>query len=235
MAEPVRLEIEGSTAVVSLDSPPLNIFDLEMRDGLIEAFAAVAQLDDVTAMILRADGKHFSAGADLSEFGSAESIFEGRRIRWDRDPWGPLWDLPMPTIASLHGVAVGSGLEMALLCDIRVAGPTTQTGLPETKLGMLPAAGGTQSLTKAIGPHRAVPVVALAETLSAEDAYGQGILSELTPDPDVRASEIAEKIASFDPGAVRAIKRALRGAVETPLTVGLALERRLAARVAGCL
>ncbi len=233
MSETVRLEIEDGAAVVTLNAPPLNIFDLAMRDGLIEAFAAVGEIADVAAMILRADGKHFSAGADLSEFGTADSIFEGRRIRWDRDPWGLLWELPIPTIASLHGVAVGSGLEMALLCDIRVAGPTTKTGLPETKLGMLPAAGGTQSLTKAVGPAEAVPVVALAETLSADEALAAGLVSELADDPDARARAMAERFASYDPAALRATKRAVRAGIDGPMHVGLALERRLAERVAG--
>ncbi len=228
MADPVRLELVDGAAVVTLDAPPLNIFDLAMRDGLIEAFGAVGELDDVAAMILRADGDHFSAGADLSEFGSAESIFEARRIRWDRDPWGLLWDLPVPTVAALHGVALGSGLEMALLCDIRIAGPTTRTGLPETKLAMLPAAGGTQSLTKAVGPHPAVPIVALAETMTADEALGFGIVSFTADDPDRRAFELAARFAGFDRAALVATKRALRGAADLPLHQGLALERRLA-------
>lgn len=232
MAESVRLDLHATTAVVSLDAPPLNIFDLEMRDGLIEAFDAVAEIPGLTAMILRADGAHFSAGADLSEFGSAPSIHEARRIRWDRDPWSGLWDLPMPTIAVLHGVAVGSGLEMALLCDIRIAGPTTSTGLPETKLGMLPAAGGTQSLTKTVGPHGAVPIVALAETMSAGEARDAGVVSELADDPEQRALDLADRLASVDREAVAALKRALRAAVDLPLAAGLALERRLAERVA---
>ena len=232
MTDPVRLELLDGAAVVTLDAPPLNIFDLDMRDGLIESFGAVGELDDVAAMILRADGDHFSAGADLSEFGSAETIVEARRIRWDRDPWRLLWDLPVPTIASLHGVAVGSGLEMALLCDIRIAGPTTRTGLPETKLAMLPAAGGTQSLTKAIGPHLAVPIVALAETMTADEAFSLGIVSETVEDPDRRAFELAARFSEYDRAALVATKRALRGAADLPLDQGLALERRLAHRVA---
>lgn len=229
MSDPVRLDIDDRIAIVTLDAPPLNIFDLEMRDGLIEAFTALHQIDDLGAMILRSDGAHFSAGADLSEFGTAESIFEGRRIRWDRDPWGLLWDMPMPTIASMHGVAVGSGLEMALLCDIRVAGPTTKTGLPETKLGMLPAAGGTQSLTRTIGPGGpAVPIVALAENYSDTQAHEMGIVTELADDPDERAMEMARRLASFDSEVVKTIRRAVKSATDQPLDAGLATERRLA-------
>ncbi|MEZ5260972.1 MAG: enoyl-CoA hydratase/isomerase family protein [Acidimicrobiales bacterium] len=78
-----------------------------------------------------------SAGADLSEFGSADSVFEARRIRWDRDPRGPLWSLPQPVVVALHGYSLAAGLEMALLCDVRLAAADTVVGLPETRLGML--------------------------------------------------------------------------------------------------
>lgn len=227
VADPVHLELELPLAVVTLDAPPLNIFDLAMRDALIEALSAVRDIDEVRVMILAAAGKHFSAGADLSEFGTAPTIFEARRIRWDRDPWSLLWDLPVPTIAALHGVAVGSGLEMALLCDVRVAGPTSRLGLPETKLGMLPAAGGTQSLTRTIGPNGAVPVIALADELTADAAFDQGIVSLLADDPDAAARDLAVTLAGYEPGPLRNLKRCLRAAVDLPLDAGLAVERRL--------
>lgn len=228
MAESVQLDLRGTVAVVTLDHPPLNIFDLDMRDDLLQALLAVRDLPDATAMILAAAGDHFSAGADLSEFGSAPSIHEARRIRWDRDPWSVLWDLPVPTIAALHGVTVGSGLEMALLCDIRIAGRTTRLGLPETKLGMLPAAGGTQSLTRVVSPHEAVPIVALAETMDHREALDRGLVSVLADDADRAAEDLAAALSALDPAALRAMKRALRAAVDLPLEAGLALERRLA-------
>ena len=231
MAERVDLELQGPVARVVLNHPPLNIFDLAMRDELIGAIEAVGEIDEVRVMVLAAEGRHFSAGADLSEFGSAPSIFEARRIRWERDPWGLLWDLPVPTIAALHGVTVGSGLEMALLCDLRVAGSTTRLGLPETKLGMLPAAGGTQSLTKIVGPGEAVPFVALADEITPDRALARGVVSVLADDPDQAAMDLARQVAELEPGAVRALKRCLRAAADLPLDDGLAVERRLAAQV----
>lgn len=228
MSASVKLELVGETAVITLDSPPLNIFDLEMRDGLIEAFSAVREMTDLSAMILAAAGDHFSAGADLSEFGSADSIHEARRIRWDRDPWGLLWEMPVPTVAAIHGVAVGSGMEMAMLCDVRIGGPTTKLGLPETKLGMLPAAGGTQSLTKAVGPHAAMPIVALADTIGQQEALERHLLSIAAEDPDQSALALAVRFESYDRAALRALKRALRAAADQPLAEGLRTERRLA-------
>lgn len=227
MDEPVDLHLDGPLAVVSLNNGPLNIFDLAVRDELIGALRAVNDIDDVRAMVLRAEGRHFSAGADLSEFGSADSIFEGRRIRWDRDPWGLLWDLRVPTVAALHGAALGSGLEMSLLCDIRIAATDTTLGLPETKLGMLPAAGGTQSLCRAIGPHQALPLVALGTSFDAAEALARGVVTDVVDDADEAAIETARHLALLPPPVVSAARRALRAAGDLPLDAGLAVEKDL--------
>jgi enoyl-CoA hydratase/carnithine racemase len=226
--EPLDLTLDGPLAVVSLNAPPLNLFDVAMRDELLGALQAVNDIGDVKAMVLRAEGRHFSAGADLAEFGSAASIFEARRIRWDRDPWGLLWELRVPTVAALHGTALGSGLEMALLCDLRLAAPDTMLGLPETKLGMLPAAGGTQSLTRAIGPHPAVPIIALGTPLGAGEAAARGLVHEVVDDVDGMARRRAEQLALLDRDALGAARRALRAAADLPLDAGLAYEKRLA-------
>lgn len=233
MNEPVDLEFTGPLAIVSLNNPPLNIFNLAMRDALIEAFRAVNDVGDVRAMVLRSVGAHFSAGADLSEFGTAESIFEGRRIRWDRDPWGLLWDLRVPSIAAIDGTALGSGLEMSLLCDLRIASPRSVLGLPETKLGMLPAAGGTQSLTRAVGPSAATPLVARANSMTAAEAFDRGVIDEVADDVDAAARGRAEELSVADPDVVRACRRAIRAAGDLPLEQGLRYERLLAESLQG--
>jgi len=227
MNQPVDLAFHDEIAVVTLNSPPLNIFDVEMRDELIGAVSGVSDVPSIKAMVLRAEGKHFSAGADLSEFGSAESIFEGRRIRWDRDPWAALSDLRVPTIAALHGTTLGSGLEMALLCDIRLASPDTLVGLPETKLGMLPAAGGTQSLTKTIGTRDATPIVARANTMTATEAAARSLIHRIEQDVDSAAFAVAGRLALLDPDLLSAARRALRAAQDLPLDAGIAVENKL--------
>ncbi len=228
--DPVRLELDDDgVAVVSLHRPEkLNIYNLAMRDALIEVFTAVADDRAVRAMLLRADGRHFSAGADLSEFGTAGSVLAARRIRWDRDPWVALWHLPQPTVVALHGYALGAGLEMALLCDVRLAAPDTKVGLPETRLGMLPSAGGTQSLTRAIGRGAALPVVLGAATLDADDAARRGIVHRVVADVQVEARLVAAHLAVLPPAAVQAARRALHVAGDLPLAEGLDVERRLA-------
>jgi len=236
VSDRVHLDLgDSGIAVVVLDHPPLNVYDLEMRDALIEAVTAVRDVPDLRCLVVRAAGQHFSAGADLSEFGSAESIHEGRRIRWDRDPWIPLSELSIPTIAELHGYTVGSGLEMSLLCDLRVASDDAVVGLPETKLGMLPAAGGTQSLTRAIGPHAASPLVLTGRNLDAREALRRGVVHQVVPrselEPTVDA--LAAQLATIDPAVMGALKRALRSAYDLPLGEGLAVERRLARSALG--
>jgi enoyl-CoA hydratase/carnithine racemase len=232
VADEVRLDVVDRVATVTLHRPDkLNIFNLAMRDGLIEAVTAVRDIPGVGAMVLRADGPHFSAGADLAEFGTAEHILEARRIRWDRDPWGVLWDLPCPTIAALHGVAMGSGLEMALLCDLRFASPDTRLSLPETKLGMLPAAGGTQSLTRVLGPHAALPIIATSRTFLAPEALSLGVVHRIVDDVDGEAAKAAGLLARIGATVTSAARRALHAAGDLALPDGLEFEKRLASVV----
>ncbi|MEX2626872.1 MAG: enoyl-CoA hydratase/isomerase family protein, partial [Ilumatobacteraceae bacterium] len=175
-----RLEIDAAgVATLTLTHPPLNIYDLQMRDELIEAFTAIRDHPDVRVLVLAAAGDHFSAGADLKEFGTAEGVMDARSIRWERDPWTLLWELPQPTIAAFHGYALGAGLEMALLCDIRLAATGTTLALPESTLGMLPSAGGTQSLARVIGPGPAAPVVMLGDRFGADEASELGVVDRV--------------------------------------------------------
>lgn len=235
MAERVRLVFgHDGIATITLCHPPLNIYDLEMRDGLIEAITAVRDVPDVRCVVLAAEGKHFSAGADLSEFGSADSIFDARRIRWDRDPWLPLVNLPVPTLCALHGYTLGSGFEMSLLCDIRIAAVDAVLGFPEVKLGMLPAAGGTQSLTAAIGPVAALPLVLSGRNIDAAEAHRLGIVAEVVSnhDLDSRTAELAGQLARIDQPVADALRRCLRAANDLPLAAGLAVESRCATLLA---
>ena len=231
MSDKVSLAFsDQGVATVEISNPPLNIYDLEMRDGLIEAISAVRDNPDVRALLLRSEGQHFSAGADLTEFGSASSIFEARRIRWDRDPWLPLLALPVPTVASIKGYTMGSGLEMALLCDVRIAADNTVLGLPETKLGMLPAAGGTQSLTRIVGPHASSPLILTGRDIAASEALELWIVTELVDlaDLDGAAEQLAQKLARIDPLIAMKLRRCIAAAGDLPLSLGLDLERRLA-------
>lgn len=227
----VQFGVDGVAEVVLTRPTNLNVVNLRVRDALIEAFAAVRDFPDLGALVLRAEGAHFSAGADISEFGNAESVFEARRIRWDRDPWYLLWSLPIPKVVALHGYALGSGLEMALLCDLRIAAYGTKVGLPETKLGMLPAAGGTRSITAWVPPSKAIPFIMAGEAIDAAAARDLGLIDEVLPegvDVDDAAMAYARRLAALPRAAVRAALSASKAAHELPLREGLVAERRLA-------
>lgn len=222
---------DDGVATVTLARPDkLNVVDIATRDELIGAFTAVRDAPDARAVLVRAEGRHFSAGADLSEFGNAGSVFEARRARWDRDPWMHLWYLPQPTVVALHGYALGAGMELALLCDLRLAATDTRLGLPETTLGMLPAAAGTQSLGRLIGAPAATPHVLLGETIDADQAVRRGVVHRVIDADGLEAEAltIARQLAGLDPPVARSAKRALRVAADLPLADGLGAERRLA-------
>ena len=233
MSETIGLEVAGDgVAIVSLNRPKLNIYNLAMRDELIEAFTAVRDHPEARALLLRAEGRHFSAGADLAEFGGADSILDARRIRWERDPWVPLSTMPQPTVVALHGYALGAGLEMALLCDFRLAAPDTVVALPETGLGMLPSAGGTQSLTRVVRPAAGLPLVLTGERVDAAGAARRGIVQRVCEDVEADARAMAARLAALPPLAARAARRSIRAASDLALAAGLEEERRLADLVA---
>lgn len=209
----VILELDDGVATIRLNRPEaLNIYNLAMRDDLIEAFSAVADLSEVGAVVLAAAGRHFSAGADLAEFGTADSIFQARRIRWRRDPWGPLLRIDAPIVAALHGYALGAGFEMALMCDFRLAAPDTVVGLPETKLGMLPSAGGSQTLARIVGPAAAARLVLTADNVAAPEALATGLVHEIADPVDEAARALARRLAGVDPSVMRTARGRLRAA-----------------------
>ena len=146
----------GAVAHISLDRPQVvNAYNIQMRDDFSEALSAVQLDPEVRALLITGEGRGFCAGADLTEFGSAPSQVIARRVRWERDVWGQLVNLDKPIVAAVHGFCIGSGLEIALLCDLRTAAAGTVFALPEVQLGMIPAAGGTQTLPRVAGGSQA--------------------------------------------------------------------------------
>ncbi len=227
----VELAVDGPIATLTLSSSnPMNLFDMQMSDQLIEALGAVVDLPEIGVAVLRSAGTHFGAGADLREFGTEIAPFEARWIRRRRDPWRLLWELPVVTVAAVHGVAMGSALEIALLCDVRVCHPAARLALPETILGMLPGAGGTQSLARIVRPARALSIVALGTEISGTRALELGLVDRLADDPSAEAQGIANRFASAPASGAAAL--ALRAGVDESLETGLQTESRLASVLA---
>ena len=149
-----------------------NAYNTTMRDDLYQALSAVRDDPEVRVAVLSGEGPAFCAGADLSEFGTAPSLAVARQVRWRRDVWGLFLSVPKPMVASIHGYCLGSGVEMALLCDIRIADQDALFGLPEASLGLIPAAGGVVTLPRTVGSGTALDLLLTRRRITASEAHG---------------------------------------------------------------
>ncbi len=230
--ETVVYEKAGAVARLTLNRPRrLNAYNVAMRDELYTLLEAVRDDAEVRAVVLSGAGERaFCAGADLSEFGTAPSQAVARAVRWERDVWGLFLAIDKPIVAALHGYVIGSGVEMACLCDLRVASEDATFAMPETALGMAPAAGGSQTLPRVAGLGTALEMLLAGRRLSAEEARRAGLVHRVAP-RDALAGEaqgLAESLAALEPAAVSAAKRAIRHGMDGPLGRGLEMEGRLA-------
>ncbi len=235
----VRLDREGpdgSVVWLTLDRPErLNALNLDMRDELWSALGLLR--DDPTArvaVIRGAGDRAFSAGADITEFGTAPSLIDAREARRQRDVWGLMAALPIPLIAAMHGFAYGAGLELSLYCDLRVASEDARFALPEVSLGYIPSAGGTQTLPRHLGRSDALAMATSGEPIDAAEAFDRGLVHAVVPRAQLEATARAwaDRLATLPAAAQRATKRAVLEGLDLPLADGLALERRLAVSVA---
>ena len=181
--ETIILSKSGDVAEIALNRPRvLNAYNMQMRDDMSQALEAVQDDPDVRCVLLRGEGdRAFCTGADLTEFGTAPSRVIARQVRWERDVWGQFLSLDKPIVAALHGYVIGSGIEMAMLCDIRIASEDAVFGLPEAALGMLPAAGGTQTIPRTVGRSRALEALLGNERMDAAKSLEIGLVHRVVP------------------------------------------------------
>lgn len=171
---------DRGVATVTLNRPDrLNAINMAMRDLIWEYLTACRELPDLRAVVFRGEGRAFSAGADISEFGTAPGIMAARAARHERDLWVALLTLPVPTIAAMHGFCYGAGFELPLCCDRRIAASDTRCGLPEVTLGYIPSAGGTQTLPRIAPPPVAAHMIVTGEPIDSEAAARWGIVDRL--------------------------------------------------------
>ena len=210
----------------------MNAYNVQMRDELFITLEAVRDDPDVRVAIISGAGERaFCAGADLTEFGTAPSQVIARQVRWERDIWGLFLSLGKPLIAAMRGYVIGSGVEIACLCDIRIAADDAQFAMPEVALGMIPAAGGTQTLRRVVGASRALEMVLSNRRIGVDEAQRIG-LAHIVVSADTLMQEAiaaAQELAALDPSAMSLAKRAILEGADMSLAQGLALERRLAA------
>lgn len=215
MSGKIRLKNDSFIAEIVLDNPPVNALGSET---VIELFEATEQISDwiksrqTRVVILRSEGKHFCAGADLKErlkLNDSEVSVAVKKIRKAVDG---IWNIRVPVLALIHGVALGGGMELALAADIRLAADDSKMGLKEVSLAIMPGAGGTQRLPRIVGMGKALEWITTAKDISPEEGLKSGLLNEIMPANNLleRGLELAKSIASNGPIGVQSAKKAVR-------------------------
>jgi enoyl-CoA hydratase/carnithine racemase len=230
----LRFERREAVAWITLDRPEvLNAYNTEMRDELFSALATMHEDPSIRVVVLRGNGRAFCSGGDIREFGSAPSPVIAREVRLRRDVWGLLRSLEQPTIAAVHGHATGSGFEMALLCDLRIAATSAVFSLPETGMGMIPGVVGTQTAPRLLGVGRALEMVLAGRAIDAREALRVGLVGSVVPPARLEgeADRLARRVARIDGKRVSQVKRLVVRGLDLPLDGALAWERALARRI----
>lgn len=224
----ILIEHDGAVAVIVLNRPKvLNALDRATMDEIVTALEALDRDDAVRCVVLTGSERAFAAGADITEFAEATPVEMLAGYRFQQ--WERIRKVAKPLIAAVRGFALGGGCELAMLCDMIVAGEGARFGQPEINLGLMPGAGGTQRLTRAVGKARAMEIVLTGRHVSAAEAYAMGLVTRVVADEVVveTAKELARQIAAKAPVAVRLAKDAILKAFDTTLEGGLDYERKL--------
>jgi enoyl-CoA hydratase/carnithine racemase len=226
MTEVVLLERPAEGVVLLRINRPeaRNALNLEVRKLLAKHLADIGEDTTTRAVVLTGNEKSFAAGADIKEMadvGTIEALQRGVHKLWRA-----IAGCPKPVIAAVNGYALGGGCELAMTCDIIVAGESARFGQPEVLIGIIPGGGGTQRLTRAVGKYKAMKYILTGDQISAKEAFEMGLASEVVPDPEVegRAIDLARQIAVLPPLAIQLAKEAVLAGMEAPLASALALE-----------
>ncbi len=229
--ETIIYEKYNEIGYVTLNRPQaLNAYNMQMRDELYQVLGAIRDDPEVKVAVFKGAGERaFCAGADLTEFLTAPSPVIARQVRWERDVWGLFLSITKPLIAALHGYVLGDGVEIALCCDIRVASEDVQFGVPEMGLGIIPAAGGSQTLPRVISRARAMEMLLSGRWIRAEEARRIKLVNRVVPRADLlpTVEKIADRIRGYNPLAVSYAKQAVTRGLDMGLEQGLELEARL--------
>lgn len=216
-----------AVALVRLNRPHVrNALNLSIRQELAEVFRGFVDDPELRCVVLTGNEKVFAAGADIedmSRIGAVEMYH-----RHTERLWGAVGDCPVPVIAAVNGYALGGGLELAMNADIIIAGRSARLGQPEVKVGIMPGAGGTQRLTRAVGKFQAMYLCLSGDLITAEEGHSMGLVSKVVDDDKVldEALALADHLATLPPIALAQIKEVILQGADIPLSAALALERK---------
>ncbi len=229
MGELVRLDVEGAIGTIRLDRPKMNAINAQVTAEIRACAEEATGRSDIRAVVLYGGERVFAAGADIKEMGeqsAAEMALWGTGLQ---DAFKVVARIPKPVVAAITGYALGGGFELALTADFRVVGESAQVGVPEILLGVIPGAGGTQRLTRLVGPAKAKSLIYTGRFVKADEALALGIADKVVPDADVytAAVEMASQWANGPAVALRAAKQAVDDGLELDLDAALRLETAL--------
>jgi enoyl-CoA hydratase/carnithine racemase len=228
-AEFVRLEVDAGIGTIRLDRPPMNPLSVQVQEEIRAAAGEAAQRRDVAAVVVYGGAKVFAAGADIKEMQTMSYTDMVERSAPLQSSLTAVARIPKPTVAAITGYALGGGCELALACDFRIAADNAKLGQPEILLGIIPGAGGTQRLSRLVGPARAKDLIYSGRFVAADEALSIGLVDKVVPADEVYDTAIAW-MRSFVGGpaqALRAAKEAVDRGVEVELDTGLEIERML--------
>ena len=235
MGEWVRLEVENGVGTIRLDRPKMNAIDSQVIAELREAAEQARAREDVRAVVIWGGERVFAAGADIKQMAT---MTYSQMVSWGtvlQESFKVIARLPMPVVAAVNGYALGGGFELALCADFRVLGVRAKVGVPEISLGVIPGAGGTQRLSRLVGPAKAKGMIFSGRHVAAEEALALGVADQVVPDAGVyeAAHELAASFSAGPAIALTAAKQAIDDGLELDLDAGLRLESALFAGLFG--
>jgi enoyl-CoA hydratase/carnithine racemase len=228
MAEFVRLEVTDGVGTIRLDRPKMNALNVQVQEEIREAAVEATSRDDVKAVVVYGGERVFAAGADIKEMAQMSYVDMVQRSGPLQSALSSVARIPKPVVAAITGYALGGGCELALCADVRFAAEDAVLGQPEVLLGIIPGAGGTQRLSRLVGPSRAKDIIFTGRFVRADEALAIGLVDRVVPADQVYAEAVAwagqfTRAASY---AVRAAKESIDLGLESDLHTGLAIERQ---------
>lgn len=223
----VEKEVRPFVSLIRLNRPKeLNALNLQLMDELVDAFGQLDADENTRCIVITGNERAFAAGADIKEMAGRTAIDMHKIDQFSK--WDRIKKTKTPVIAAVSGFALGGGCELTMLCDMIVASDTAKFGQPEIKIGVMPGAGGTQRLTRAVGKARAMELVLTGKFISAEEAFNAGLINKVVPMELYldEALKLASEVAAMSPLASQMAKEAVLKAFDTTLEDGLLFERK---------
>ncbi len=223
----VRLEVEDGVGTIRIDRPKMNALNVQVQEEIRAAAAEATSRDDVRAVVVYGGERVFAAGADVKEMAHMSYPDMVARSGGLQSAFTAVARIPKPVVAAVTGYALGGGCELALCADVRIAGEGATLGQPEILLGIIPGAGGTQRLTRLVGPSRAKDIIFTGRFVKADEALAIGLVDRVVPDAEVYDAALtwARQFSRAAALALRAAKEAVDRGSEVDLDTGLEIER----------